>query len=67
MFRRLKARGIAEEALSRIVAPVGLPIGAESPAEIAVSIMGQVIASVKNPDGSKGGVEREEPAGTEQA
>jgi xanthine dehydrogenase accessory factor len=67
MFRRLKARGIAEEALSRVVAPVGLPIGAESPAEIAVSILGQVIASVKNPDGSKGGVEREEPAETGQA
>jgi xanthine dehydrogenase accessory factor len=67
MFRRLKARGIAEEALGRVVAPVGLPIGAESPAEIAVSILGQIIASVKNADGAKGGVEREEPAGTEQA
>jgi xanthine dehydrogenase accessory factor len=47
MFRRLKARGIAEEALERIVAPVGLPIGAESPAEIAVSILGQIISSTK--------------------
>jgi len=62
MFRRLKARGVAEEALRRVVAPVGLPIGAETPAEIAVSILGQVIASVKNPDGSKEGVEEAEPA-----
>jgi xanthine dehydrogenase accessory factor len=67
MFRRLKARGIAEPALGRVVAPVGLPIGAESPAEIAVSILGQIIASVKDPEGAKGGVEREEPAETEQA
>jgi xanthine dehydrogenase accessory factor len=49
MFLRLKARGIAEEALSRVVAPVGLPIGAESPAEIAVSILAQIIASLRRP------------------
>lgn len=49
MFRRLKARGIEAEALGRVVAPVGLPIGAESPAEIAVSILGQIIASIKSP------------------
>ncbi len=53
MFRRLKARGISEEALRRVVAPVGLAIGAESPAEIAVSILAQVIASVKNPAGDR--------------
>ncbi|HYF00383.1 MAG TPA: XdhC/CoxI family protein [Planctomycetota bacterium] len=47
MFRRLRARGISEEALARVVAPVGLPIGAETPAEIAVSILAQVIRDVK--------------------
>jgi xanthine dehydrogenase accessory factor len=52
MFRRLKARGIPEEALGRVVAPVGLPIGAVTPAEIAVSILGQIIATVRNPAGS---------------
>jgi xanthine dehydrogenase accessory factor len=62
MFRRLKARGVPEEALARVVAPVGLPIGAETPAEIAVSILAQVIAAVKNPDGAKEGVEEAEPA-----
>lgn len=66
MFRRLKARGVAEEALGRVVAPVGLPIGAESPAEIAVSILGQVIASVKNPDGARRAVEEPASAETEQ-
>ena len=62
MFRRLKARGIAESALSRVVAPVGLPIGAETPAEIAVSILGQIIATVRNPAGEVEGVEQKEPA-----
>lgn len=59
MFRRLKARGIEEAALERIVAPVGLAIGAETPAEIAVSILGQIISSVK---GSAAPVESEPAA-----
>ena len=66
MFRRLKARGIPEGQLGRVVAPVGFAIGAESPAEIAVSIMAQVIASVKDPAGVKGGVEESEPAESEK-
>jgi xanthine dehydrogenase accessory factor len=56
MFRRLKARGIPEAALGRVVAPVGLPIGAETPAEIAVSILGQVIAGIRNPAAEKDAV-----------
>lgn len=62
MFRRLKARGIPEGDLGRVVAPVGLPIGAETPAEIAVSILGQIIASVRSPEGAREGVERPQPA-----
>lgn len=47
MFHRVKARGITEEQLKKIEAPVGLPIGAESPAEVAIAIMAGVIQSVK--------------------
>jgi xanthine dehydrogenase accessory factor len=43
MFMRLEARGMAAEELSRIEAPVGLPIGSESPAECAVSILASII------------------------
>jgi xanthine dehydrogenase accessory factor len=43
MFSRLRERGVPEAALERIEAPLGLPIGAESPAEIAVSIVGSII------------------------
>jgi xanthine dehydrogenase accessory factor len=47
MLRRLRARGAAPEALDRVVAPVGLPLGAETPAEIAVSVVAQILADVK--------------------
>ena len=43
MFAKLRERGVAEAALERIEAPLGLAIGAETPAEIAVSILGSII------------------------
>jgi xanthine dehydrogenase accessory factor len=39
---RLKAQGVSDAAVARIAAPVGLDIGAVSPAEIAVAIMAQI-------------------------
>jgi xanthine dehydrogenase accessory factor len=47
MFHRLKARGITDAELERVDAPLGVPIGAESPAEIAVSIAASVIRHAK--------------------
>jgi xanthine dehydrogenase accessory factor len=46
-LERLKAQGIADEALARIHAPIGLDIGAVSPAEIAASVLVEVIASLR--------------------
>jgi xanthine dehydrogenase accessory factor len=43
MFMRLKARGATDADLARVEAPVGIPIGSESPAECAVSILGSII------------------------
>jgi xanthine dehydrogenase accessory factor len=41
-IERLKAEGLSEATLARIHAPIGLDIGAVSPAEIAVSIMAEI-------------------------
>ncbi len=43
VYDLLKAEGISEQALERIHAPIGLGIGAETPQEIAVSIMAEII------------------------
>lgn len=39
----LEREGTGEKEIARIVSPVGIAIGAETPAEIAVSIVGQLI------------------------
>ena len=46
-IERLKAQGLSDDALARIHAPIGLAIGAVSPAEIAVAIMGQITAQLR--------------------
>ena len=46
-LERMRAKGFGEEALARIHAPIGLDIGAVSPAEIAVSIIGEVVAALR--------------------
>jgi xanthine dehydrogenase accessory factor len=44
---RLRERGVDERALARLRAPIGLPLGAQSPAEIAVAILAEVIEALR--------------------
>src|SRR6201994_1807392 len=46
---RLRAQGARESDIARIHAPIGLPIGAVSPSEIAVSIMAEITAQLRLP------------------
>ncbi len=43
LFDELRAEGFSEEELARAHNPIGLPIGAESPEEIAISILAELI------------------------
>lgn len=44
---RLRAAGVTEVQIARLRAPVGLDIGAKSPAEIAVSIVAQITQTLR--------------------
>ncbi|MDE0022826.1 MAG: XdhC family protein [Spirochaetaceae bacterium] len=43
IFAQLRAEGMAQEALDRVHAPVGLDIGSDTPEEIAVSVAAQIL------------------------
>jgi xanthine dehydrogenase accessory factor len=45
---RLAAMGASEDEIARIRAPIGLNIGAATPAEIAVAVLGEVIAAFRS-------------------
>ncbi len=55
---RLTALGLAEERIGRISAPIGLDIGASTPAEIAVAILADIIQALRRRD-----IVGEKPAG----
>jgi xanthine dehydrogenase accessory factor len=43
--RELVARGLPEDTLGRVRSPVGLDLGAETPREIALAVMAEIVAS----------------------
>jgi len=47
VLEAMKALGVEQELIDRVHAPIGLEIGAETPEEIAVSIVGQIIAVMR--------------------
>ena len=42
---RLKSAGLTEEQLARLHGPIGLDLGAQSPEEIGVAVLAQIIAA----------------------
>ncbi len=49
-IERLRRLGLTDDAIARIRAPIGLDIGAASPAEIAVAILAEIIAALRRRD-----------------
>jgi len=49
-LERLRREGLSDAELARIHAPIGLAIGAASPAEIAVAIVAEIIGSLRGRD-----------------
>jgi xanthine dehydrogenase accessory factor len=54
-LERLANEGFSESELARIRAPIGLDIGAATPAEIAVSILSEIIHVLRRPEGAMRG------------
>lgn len=46
-LERLRAAGVTDAQIARIKAPIGLDIGAETPAEIALSVMAEIVQAVR--------------------
>lgn len=67
--RRLAERGLSQEETARLVGPAGLDLGAESPAEIAVTILAQIVGrrelfvggAAVSSEGAAGAADRAEP------
>ena len=50
---RMKAEGVSDEQINRVHAPVGLAIGAETPEEIAVSVVAEMVAHRRNAEAAR--------------
>jgi xanthine dehydrogenase accessory factor len=47
------AKGISQEILDSVICPIGLNIGAQSPEEIAIAVLAQIMSNFKNIDADK--------------
>ncbi len=64
---RLKAQGLSEADIARIHAPIGLDIGAVSPAEIAVAIIAEMTARLRQEKTTEATAEAENTAAAGRA
>ena len=55
----LRSWSVSEEAIDRMHAPVGLSIGADTPEEIAISVVAEMIAVRRDGSRRRGGVQIE--------
>jgi len=60
--QRLRARGFSEEQVARLHTPLGLAIGAQTPEEIAVSVLAELVAVRREASPERGWVARARPS-----
>jgi xanthine dehydrogenase accessory factor len=53
IFSELREEGVPDTALARVRAPIGLDIGAETPAELALSILAEIVADRRGRAGGR--------------
>ena len=51
VFDRLRAEGVSAAELARVFAPIGLDIGSDSPCEIAVSVLAEILQVIRTRPG----------------
>jgi xanthine dehydrogenase accessory factor len=51
VFDELRSRGARDAALAAVYAPIGLDLGADSPAEIAVSVLAEILGVMRGHSG----------------
>lgn len=51
VFESLRERGVSADRLAQVYAPLGLDIGADSPAEIAVSVIAEILSVLRKKSG----------------
>ena len=52
VFDQLRQQGVSKEALANVYAPLGLDIGADSPAEIAISAVAEILSVLRKRSGA---------------
>ncbi|MBV8274928.1 MAG: XdhC family protein [Verrucomicrobia bacterium] len=62
-YDELRAQGVSSESLSQVHAPLGIDIGADSPEEIAISVMAEVLAVLRKRSGKSMRVEAQTSPG----
>ncbi len=68
VYSKLKLDGVSDEQFARVHAPVGLDIGAETPEEIAISVVAEMVATIRKSDAARPAMRnmREVAAATER-
>jgi len=51
VYDELKAKGVKKELLERVYAPIGLDIGSDTPSEIAVSVLAEILQVLRKAKG----------------